>query len=89
LDFPRRTKRECGAADVLSRPTAGLATGPEELPLELTSAQHLEMLDNVSATAHNLMVQFGSRIYRNAAQRRSIINVASAPCGRLLRLKAA
>lgn len=60
---------------------------PEDEP---TREQLLEMLDNVSAAARNLIVQFGGQLYRSdAAQRRSIIDEARALCDRLLGREAA
>lgn len=69
---------------------SGPKTWRDEPQDEPTRAQLLEMLDNVSAAARNLMVRFGGQLYRDdAAQRRSIIDGARALCDRLLRREAA
>ncbi|MBP2498360.1 hypothetical protein ABID82_005046 [Methylobacterium sp. PvP062] len=65
---------------------SGPRTWRDEPPAEPTREQLLEMLDNVSAAARNLMIQFGGQLYRDdAAQRRQLVDEARALCDGLIR----
>lgn len=53
-------------------------------------AELLELLDNVSAAAENMLVRFGGQMYRDdCTQRRKVVGEARALCDALLRQEAA